>query len=133
MRVSRTMAYAVQAILQLAAADPSSTVSCGHLARHGHMPERFLLQVLRCLVTHDILISVRGVEGGYRLAKKPKDITLLDLYKAFNIPLTPGIPPTEGMSDRAKTRLHKTMQRVEGATEEELSRLTMADLLNGSK
>ena len=76
MKLSRTVAYALQATLQLAQAKSGSPVPCSQLAATGHMPERFLLQVLRSLVTHGILQSTRGVEGGYTLERKPEDITL---------------------------------------------------------
>ncbi|HWB00312.1 MAG TPA: Rrf2 family transcriptional regulator, partial [Pirellulales bacterium] len=61
MKISRTVTYAVQAVLQLARADGSRPVPCSQLASQGQMPERFLLQILRSLVTHGILQSTRGV------------------------------------------------------------------------
>ena len=68
MRLSRASAYALGAVLQLAHAPAGMPVPCSQLAKHGQMPERFLLQVLRNLVNHGILVSTRGVDGGYALA-----------------------------------------------------------------
>ena len=67
MKLSRTVTYAVQATLQLGRSEVGVPVPCSQLAAEGHMPERFLLQVLRHLVTHGILHSTRGVDGGYSL------------------------------------------------------------------
>ena len=67
MKLSRTVAYAVRATLQLAQNPSDSPVPCSKLASDGNMPERFLLQILRNLVTHGILRSTRGVDGGYTL------------------------------------------------------------------
>jgi Rrf2 family protein len=65
-KLSRTASYALQAVLQLAQSDASGyPVPCSRLAAEGKMPERFLLQILRSLVTHGILGSTRGVDGGY--------------------------------------------------------------------
>src|SRR5262249_11351063 len=47
MKLSRTVAYALQATLQLADVDPNVPVPCSKLAAEGGMPERFLLQILR--------------------------------------------------------------------------------------
>ena len=91
-KLSRTVEYAVQATLQLAQSKTGSPVPCSQLATCSAMPERFLLQILRSLVTHGILTSTRGVVGGYMLARRPEDISLLDLIEARaqeHIPLAP--------------------------------------------
>ena len=87
MKLSRTVAYGVQATLQLARSNSSTPVPCSQLAAEGHMPERFLLQILRRLVTHGVLHSTRGVDGGYSLARKPEQITLLEIIEAIDGPL----------------------------------------------
>ena len=60
MKLSRTVAYAVRATLQLAQLEADGPVPCSKLANEGKMPERFLLQILRNLVTHGILRSTRA-------------------------------------------------------------------------
>ena len=83
MKVSRTVAYALHAMLQLAQTDSENPVPCSQLACEGKMPERFLLQILRNLVTHNLLLSTRGVDGGYTLIHPPEEITLMDILDAF--------------------------------------------------
>lgn len=128
MKVSRTVAYAVQAILQLSAAPAGVPVACGRLAADGRMPERFLLQVLRNLVRAEILCSVRGVEGGYLLKREPAEITLLDVFEAFDTPLIPSVPPLEGLPSYAQQEMLAAMNRVATAARKELSNLTISDL-----
>ncbi|MEM6329738.1 MAG: Rrf2 family transcriptional regulator [Planctomycetota bacterium] len=128
MKLSRTIAYAVQAILQLAAAPPGTPVACGRLAADGRMPERFLLQVLRSLVRAGILRSVRGVEGGYLMGRDAADISLLDVLEALDNPVIPSVPPLEGLPDAARQRMLATLNRVAAVTRQELSRVTMAQL-----
>ena len=77
MKLSRTVAYALQATLQLALSGDQEPVPCSRLAAEGKMPERFLLQILRNLVAHGILSSTRGVDGGYTLDRAPEEISLL--------------------------------------------------------
>src|SRR5215216_4770031 len=86
MKLSRTVAYAVRATLQLAQLQSEGPVPCSHLASSGKMPERFLLQILRNLVTHGILRSTRGVDGGYALVRPPHQISLLEVIEAIEGP-----------------------------------------------
>ena len=84
MKISRNIAYAVQATIELARAEPNCPVPCSRLAKHGNLPERYLPQVLRQLVTRGILNSTIGVDGGYCLCKSPAEITLLDIIDSFD-------------------------------------------------
>ncbi len=129
MKVSRSMAYAVQALLQLAVADHSTPLACNLLAREGQMPERFLLQILRKLVNHGILKSIRGVEGGYMLARPIEEITLLEVYESFDTPIVPSIPPLPSLDDFASEQMRQTMNKLASLVRVELSQTTIADLL----
>ena len=129
MKLSRTVAYAVQAALQLAQSDSRVPVPCSQLASQGHMPERFLLQILRNLVTHGILQSTRGVEGGYALERSPEDISLLELIEAIDGPLTSGLPAGDGMGANAQFKLHEALHGVTANARRELSAIKLAHLL----
>lgn len=129
MKVSRSMAYAVQALLQLAVADRTSPMACNVLAREGQMPERFLLQILRKLVNQGVLKSIRGVDGGYLLARPAEQITLLDVYESFDTPIVPSIPPLPSLGDFARKQMLQTMNRLASLVRRELNETTIADLL----
>jgi Rrf2 family protein len=130
MRLSRTVAYAVQATLQLAQANTGSPVPCSHLAAQGHMPERFLLQILRNLVTHGILQSTRGVDGGYSLERKPEEISLLDVIEAIDGPLDVGTASPEGAEpSEGEARLREALAQVTRVSRQQLQAIKLADLL----
>jgi len=129
MKLSRTISYALQAALHLARAAPGVPVPCSQLAREGRLPERFLLQILRCLVTHGLLQSTRGVDGGYFLARRPEQMTLLDIVEAFDNPLDPGMPDLDGMSPGVRSSILRTLHDIAHASRVELQKLTVADLL----
>jgi Rrf2 family protein len=57
------------------------------IAQAHNIPERFLLKVLKPLVSAGLLYSVKGPRGGYRLAKAPKEITMLDVIEAVEGPI----------------------------------------------
>ena len=45
---------------------------------------RFALKILRKLVAAGIVVSFKGTQGGYELARKPQDITLKDVIGAID-------------------------------------------------
>lgn len=128
MKLSRTSAYAVQAMICLAESDTSRPVPCSRLAQSGHMPERFLLQILRGLVTRGVLHSTRGVEGGYALTRPPQEITLLDIIEAVEGPLDAELPEGVQTSPEDAERLRKALGRVVQATKEQMSAIKLSDL-----
>ena len=87
MKLSRSSLYAVKALLELGRASPGEKVTCHQLAETGRMPERFLLRILRNLVTSGLLKSTRGVYGGYRLGRRIQQISILDVVEAVDGPL----------------------------------------------
>ncbi|QGJ69630.1 HTH-type transcriptional regulator CymR [Planctomycetales bacterium 10988] len=133
MKLSRTILYALQATLQLAEAGPQAPIPCSRLAEAGKMPERFLLQILRNLVTHGLLRSTRGVDGGYSLHRQPDQITLLDIIEAIDGPLDSDLPRDEGMDAASAKKLHEAIERVNEQLRVELSSIRLTDLMSGSK
>lgn len=129
MKVSRTIAYAIHAMLQLGRGAPGVPIPCSQLAQDGRMPERFLLQILRSLVTHGLLHSTRGVEGGYYLVRPPDQITLRDIVEAFDHPLEPSMPSLDGLPMPVRQKLMETLHQVSCAARQELQKLTVAELL----
>jgi Rrf2 family protein len=129
MKLSRTVAYALQATLQLAQSDSELPVPCSRLAATGKMPERFLLQVLRNLVAHGILASTRGVEGGYMLGRAPEEISLLEVIEAIDGPLTPAMPLGEGLPADSRAKLEEALSEVTAMARRELQTVTLAHLL----
>ena len=89
MRLSRTIVYAIHASLQLADAPVGVAISRGQLASEGQLPERFLLEILHSLVARGLVRSVRGVEGGFSLAKPTDQITCATYSKRSIFPVNP--------------------------------------------
>jgi Rrf2 family protein len=129
MKLSRTVAYALQATLQLARKEDARPVPCSRLAADGRMPERFLLQILRNLVTHGILGSTRGVDGGYSLQRSPADISLLEVIEAVDGPLDCPLPVHEGLPESSWTKLECALREVTERSRRELRAVTLAHLL----
>jgi Rrf2 family protein len=130
MRLSRSVAYALQATLQLARANAVGvTVPCSRLAADGGMPERFLLQILRNLVTHGILHSTRGVDGGYALLRSPAEISLLDLIEAVDGPVVPTLSLHDGLFDQSREKLVTALTGFAEVVRRELRAIKLSHLL----
>jgi Rrf2 family protein len=87
------------------AAQKQNKLMPSHLiAKAKHIPDRFLLKVLKSLVSARILDSLKGPNGGYRLARTPNDISILDIIEAVDGPIRGHAPmsqtPNDGQLDR---------------------------------
>ncbi len=133
MKLSRTVAYAVQATMQLAEANSNLPVPCSRMAADGKMPERFLLQILRHLVTHGVLHSTRGVDGGYALVRKPEQITLLEIIEAIDGPLNSALPSGDGISPQSLGRLREVIKDVTDSVRKQLQAIKLSDLMGENK
>ena len=75
--------YAARAVLSLARHYPrESVVRAEAVAREQNVPPHFLSLIMVELKASGIVQSVRGKEGGYRLARSPADISLGDILRA---------------------------------------------------
>jgi Rrf2 family protein len=92
------------------------------------MPERFLLQVMRCLVEHGVLSSTRGVQGGYVLARRADRITLFDIIEAVDRSADSQLPNLRGLGTDSRARLIKTLHGASQAANAELKKMTIANL-----
>src|SRR5947209_17886741 len=83
MKLSRASSYALHAVAFMAGQkDNARPVASHHIAAARGIPDRFLLKVLKPLVSARILLSLKGPHGGYRLARKAEDISVLDVLEA---------------------------------------------------
>jgi Rrf2 family protein len=75
-------AYAIRAVLTLARSDGFEVVPARSIAKRMDIPVRFLPQVLGDLSRAGIVEARLGRSGGYRLAKDPRLISVLDIIEA---------------------------------------------------
>ena len=79
--------YAVQALTELGRCGGTDPVPIGELARRRNIPVQFLEQLFAVLRRSGILKSQRGVKGGYRFARDPATITILEVVELLDGPL----------------------------------------------
>jgi Rrf2 family protein len=87
MKLTRASSYAIHALVFMAAQKKNRPVASHHIAKARGIPERFLLKVLKPLVSARVLHSVKGPNGGYRLARAPSEISILEILEAVDGPI----------------------------------------------
>jgi Rrf2 family protein len=132
MKLNHASGYALAALVHMAGPPGGRPVPSHQIAQARGVPERFLLKLLKPLVDIGVLRSVRGPNGGYRLARAPKDVTLLEVVEAVDGPVRGDAPAVGGGEGAA---LDKRLQAVcDGAAalvRERLGKVTLAELAKG--
>jgi len=134
MRLSRACGYALLALEYLAARGAGPPVASHHIAEARGIPERFLLKVLKPLVTAGVLRSLKGPNGGFRLARPAAQITLLEVVEAADGPLRGDAPlvAREG-GDGLGPRLGAVCQGVADLVRRQLGQVRISDLVGKKK
>ena len=79
--------YAVLALAELGRSGGQDPVPIGELARRREVPVQFLEQLFAVLRRAGILRSQRGVKGGYRFARDPSSVTVLEIVELLDGPV----------------------------------------------
>jgi Rrf2 family protein len=132
MKLTHAAYYALQALVYLARQQKKRAeqmVPSHEMAEAHQIPERFLLKVLRPLAAAQILLSVRGPAGGYRLARPARAITLLEVVEAVDGPMRGAAPRSPRAPDNG---LHRKLSQVCGEIADQmrrqLARVKVSDL-----
>jgi Rrf2 family protein len=91
MKLSVRGEYALRALVVLGRCykPDDSVVRIGAISKQQNIPTRFLEQILNDLKSAGIVMSRRGVAGGYRLRHPPAEITLAAVIRHIEGPLAP--------------------------------------------
>jgi Rrf2 family protein len=84
MRFSRASLYALHALVFMGRQKDNHPVASHVIAHAEGIPERFLLKVLKPLVSAGVLQSIKGPNGGYRLTRPVRTISLLEVVEAVD-------------------------------------------------
>jgi Rrf2 family transcriptional regulator, cysteine metabolism repressor len=99
MKLSFASSYALQAVVHMTLAKKNDPIASHYIAQARGIPDRFLLKVLKALVTAQVLTSVKGPNGGYKLARPAGEISLLDIIEAVDGPIRSDVPPSRMEKD----------------------------------
>ncbi len=89
MKVSTKGRYALRIMLDLALHDSGGLVPLKEIAARQDITLKYMEQIISPLSKAGFVLSLRGSNGGYRLAKKPSEYTCGDILRTLEGPLAP--------------------------------------------
>lgn len=137
MRLGEGVEWAAHCVVFLANLPEGETLSAARLAEYHGVPAPYLAKALQALTRAGLVKSHTGRRGGYRLTRRPDEITLLDIVLAVEGD-EPAFRCTE-IRQRGPARVPASdyppicgiaavMHRAEKAWKAELQSTTVADI-----
>ncbi len=127
MTLGKSARYALHACLEMALAG-DEPVTAARVARRFAIPEAALAKVLQQLVRAGLALGTRGAAGGYRLARRPSAVSVLDVIAAFEPPHAAGRCLVAGQPDGACPQATECGLRALFDEADELLRCTFASV-----
>jgi len=82
LRLSKKSEYALMAVKYIALQQEKNCVTAREIAENYNLPYELVSKVLQKLTRYNVISSVQGARGGYRLSKIPADISLIEIISA---------------------------------------------------
>lgn len=135
--LSQRTRYALKAMVRLARACEGEPVQIATLADSEDIPRKFLEIILVELKRQNLVQSLRGKRGGYRLARPADQITFGEVIRITEGPLAlvpcvsrTAYRPCDDCKDEAACAINRVMAMVRDETARILDATTLADVLN---
>ncbi|MBO4159718.1 MULTISPECIES: RrF2 family transcriptional regulator [Micromonospora] len=140
--MSEQVEWGLHCCLTLAWIGDEHPMPAARLADWFELPPAYLTKCLQALTRAGILQSVPGARGGFRLARRPADVTVMDVLVAVDGPDNPfrcteirqrgaGVDPS-APEFRTPCAISTVMHRADLAWRRELASHTLADLLESA-
>lgn len=129
-RITRQTDYGIVLMTHLAG-NPHRSYNAPELAIEVHLSLPIVSKILKLLVRDGLLVSHRGVKGGYGLARRPDAISVAEIIAALEGPiaLTECIDDGPGeCSQEAICPLRSNWQRINQAVRQALEGITLAEM-----
>lgn len=133
MKISTKGRYALRLMLDLATYHTGDPISLKDVAKRQNISEKYMEQIIAILNKAGYVRSIRGAQGGYILAREPKDYTVGMILRLTEGDLTPvacvGLNPMP--CDRRDACVTvRVWQRMFDAVKEVVDGITLQDLVD---
>jgi FeS assembly SUF system regulator len=130
-RLTRQADYGILLLAEMASQAGSNVHAAPDLAAATGLPVPMVSKTMKALAREGLLESVRGPRGGYRLTRRPEDITVADIVEALQGPIAITACSDGGAGDcdvRSRCRVHENWQKLNRVVIGALSRLSLAEM-----
>jgi len=140
MRLSEGVEWGLHCAVLLAVMPPDTALPTSRLAEFHGVPVAYLAKHLQAMSRAGILVAVTGPGGGYRLARPPADVSVLDVVEALDGEEPAfqcleirrrGPTAVPAREYRTMCGIHRVMVDADAAWRAELARTSVADLAAG--
>jgi len=128
MNISVKGDYALKAIFELAHQGGEAPVKIAEIAGRQKIPQKFLELILAQLKQGGFVVSRRGAEGGYMLARPPEMIRVGEVLRFIEGPLSPADRQPRSRRSAGESPFHGMWLAVDRAISEILDGATFAQL-----
>jgi Rrf2 family protein len=90
MRLPTRGEYGLLALVDLALFSGDRPLQARHIAERQGIPKQYLDQLMMDLKRAGLVVSLRGRQGGYQLARPANTITLWEAIATFGVPIDSG-------------------------------------------
>lgn len=131
MKLSTKTRYGLRALLDLARQGGSLPVPLREIAERQELPEAYLEKILGQLRRKGLVETVRGVQGGYRLARSASAITVAQVLEILDGPILFSDCSSGAHCPRREIcPANGIWTRLQRGVEEVLQEATLEDLIN---
>jgi Rrf2 family transcriptional regulator, iron-sulfur cluster assembly transcription factor len=129
--ISMTSQHAIRALVHLAQIPEGQSALGREIAQSAEIPANFLAKIMLILRKEGVVDTTRGLGGGYRLAKKPDQITIMEVAELFDgINARPGcfLGEKHACNDHEACSAHARWKVVHEAYLDFMTTTTIADI-----
>jgi Rrf2 family transcriptional regulator, iron-sulfur cluster assembly transcription factor len=128
--LSQTSGYAIKALACLSEPDCQSR-SITEIAGRTRVPRPYLAKIVNALVRSGLVTARRGIGGGVSLARRPEEITLLQIVEAVEGKNWLGdcLLSLDECSDQSTCPTHDFWQRIRGEITHQLGTTSLAAII----
>lgn len=131
MKISTKGRYAVRVMLDLALHDTGECIKVKEIAGRQGISEKYLEQIISVLNKAGYVKSMRGAQGGYRIAKAPEEYTVGMILRLTEGSLAPVACLEEGSAECERCDTCETVEvwkELYEAIDRVVDNVTLADL-----
>ncbi len=132
MKISTKGRYAVRVMLDLAVNNTGEYIKVKQIAKRQEISEKYLEQIISILNKAGYVKSVRGAQGGYRIAKDPKNYTVGMILRLTEGSLCPVACLEDEVNECERCDTCETLEvwkKLEKAINDVVDHVTIADLM----
>ncbi|HME70865.1 MAG TPA: SUF system Fe-S cluster assembly regulator [Myxococcota bacterium] len=130
-RMSKLTDYGIVLLAELGSQHDAAPHNARELSLRTHLPLPVVSKLLKALAREGVLLSHRGVKGGYSLSRRPEEISVAEVIRVLEGPIAltecgthPGLCAQEQLC-----QVRTPWQRINEVIRDALSQVTLAELI----